>query len=249
MYIKAFVASLLFCILLLPVTAYAADVQEEIEEALEVYEEINTTFITTARLNLRVAPSTEEDRITTVNAGTIVEVLDFRDGIWLYVDYNGTTGYMYAEFLREYIEADEPTEAAAGQVEMLEWSVVRNILPKNTPVTAIDVRTGRRFQFVSFSHGRHADIIPATREDTEILRQIFGGWTWNPRPVVILIGERTIAASINGMPHGGTPNPNNGMNGHICMHFVGSSTHNGNRSHERDHQNAVREAFNTASNW
>ncbi|MCL1786685.1 MAG: SH3 domain-containing protein [Defluviitaleaceae bacterium] len=244
MHIKAFLTGLLFCIIILPVAAYGAEANEYEEYG---YEEVQTTFVTTARLNLRPSPNTDDEQITTINAGSIVEVIDFRDGIWFAVDYNGTLGYMYAEFLREWEAVEEP--AASANVEMLEWSVVRNILPKNTPIDAIDVRTGRSFQLVSFSHGNHADVIPATREDTDTLRQVFGGWTWTPRPIVIFVGDRAIAASINGMPHGGTPNSSNGMNGHICMHFVGSRTHNGNRSHERDHQNAIREAYNTASNW
>jgi len=208
-------------------------------------DEPQTTFITTTNVNLRPNPSTYGTRITLVGSGRRVEVLDFRDGTWFKVDYNGQEGYMYASFLRELPQPGQP-----GTVELIEWSAARNIIPQNTPLTVIDVRTGLSLQMISFSHGNHADMFPATAADTEILRQAFGGrWDWTPRPVLLIVGDRTFAASLNGMPHGSGSNRNNNMAGHVCMHFLGSRTHNGNRSHERDHQNAVQEAFNTASNW
>jgi len=213
------------------------------------FEPVETTYVTMSRVNLRPTPDTGSTRITLVNAGRVVEVTDFRDGVWFAVTYNGKEGYMYAEFLRPQSEAPE-IPVTAGRVEMLEWSVARDIIPKNTNLTVIDVRTGLSFEIRSFSHGNHADVFPVTRADTDTMRQAFGGrWTWTPRPVVVIVGDRSIAASINGMPHGGSGNTNNGMNGHVCLHFLNSRTHNGNRSHERDHQNAVQEAFNTASNW
>jgi len=259
MYIKTFIASLLICIVLLPITVLGFEVNNlgyVYCGTANIEEETQTTFITTAPLNLRPTPSTDGERITLVNTGRRVEVTDFRDGVWFAVAYNGMTGYMYAEFLRELPTPPAASAASintahiSGQAEMLEWSVVRDILPKNTPITVIDVRSGLTYQITSFSHGNHADVVPATADDTAIMREAFGGrWCWEPRPIIVFIGDRVIAASINGMPHGGTPNPSNGMNGHICMHFVGSRTHNGNRSHERNHQNAIQEAYNAASNW
>jgi len=223
---------------------YAEFLRELAQEEAPPEPEVQTTFITTAHVNLRPSPSTDGERIVLINAGRTVEVIDFRDGVWFAVAYGNWQGYVYAEFLRELSSSGTP-----GQVEKIEWSSMRNILPQNTPFTVIDVRTGLSYQMISFSHGNHADVFPATTADTEIFRQTFGGrWDWQPRPVVVIAGGRTVAASINGMPHGGTGNRNN-MNGHVCLHFFGSRTHNGNRSHERDHQNAVVEAFNTASRW
>jgi len=62
----------------------------------------------------------------------------------------------------------------------------------------------------------------------------------------VVINGRTIAASLNGMPHAGSTRHNN-MNGHVCLHFLGSSTHTSAPSHVRDHQNAVMEAFNSVA--
>ena len=206
-----------------------------------------TTYMTTAPLNLRPSPSTNGERILLVQPGRQVEIIDFRDGEWFQVNYNGQRGYMYASYLREMPAHGQ--HVVPGTVELLQWSEARNILPQNVPFTAIDTRTGISFQLISFSHGSHADVFPATAEDTEIMRQLFGGWSWATRPIVIALGDRTLAASINGMPHGGAVSRGNNMNGHICIHFQGSRTHNGSRNHENDHQRSVLEAFNTASNW
>jgi len=128
--------------------------------------------------------------------------------------------------------------------DLLLWSHVRNILPRNTPVLVTDVRTGSTFHVMSFSHGNHADVFPATPEDTATLLRVFGGrWSWDTRPIWVHINGRRVAASINGMPHGGGGNRNNNMNGHICIHFRGSRTHSGSAFHERDHQNSVSEAY------
>jgi len=249
MYIKAFIASLLFCIILLPTTVLGLEIEDVgyiygDTANFDEYEKIQATFVTTARLNLRCSPSTDGERITTVNAGSRVEIVAFRDGVWFAVEYDGMQGYMYAEFLRELSDSDLP-----GQVELLAWSTMSSLIPKHTPLTVIDVRTGLTFQMISFSHGSHADMFTTTTEDTDILRQAFGGrWCWEPRPMLLIIGERTFAASMSGMPHGGGSR-GNGMNGHVCMHFLYSRTHNGNTSHERNHQNAVHEAYNTASSW
>ena len=204
------------------------------------------TFITTAALNLRPTPCTSQTRLALVAAGTRVEVTDFRCGEWFAVSHNGMVGYMYSEFLMELPCATAiPTP---GTVEKLDWSIARTIIPKNTPLTIIDVRTGLTFQIAAFSLGRHADVETLTAEDTAIMLQAFGGrWTWTPRPVLVLVNDRTLAASINGMPHAGWTRPDNNMNGHVCLHFLGSRTHNNTASHERDHQAAVWEAYNTAS--
>jgi uncharacterized protein YraI len=201
------------------------------------------TFVTTSRLRLRPTPCTTYSQIATLSPGIRVEVLDFLCGEWFRVEHNGNVGYMYAAHLREL--GDSPF----GEVELLHWSYARNVMTLGTIATLVDVRTGISWQIASFSNGNHADIEPITAEDTETKRQVFGGWTWTPRPVIVLINGRTIAASVNGMPHGGSTRSGNGMNGHICLHFYGSTTHRHAPQHVRDHQNAVREAYNTASGW
>lgn len=223
-----------------PATLQAAYGEQEQYEYYEDYEEYQrqTTYITTSALNLRAAPTTNSTRIRTVPAGRRVQVLDFGCGAWFRVEVDGHEGYMYSEFLR-------PLPNGAIDVEQLDWFTSRNTLPLNTPITIMDVRTGLLYDISIFSIGNHADVVPVTAQDTATMREAFGGrWCWEPRPVLVFLGDSVIAASINGMPHGGNGgNTRNNMNGHICLHFTNSRTHNGNRSHERSHQAAVLEAY------
>ena len=218
------------------------------EEYIPYYDEepeMPLIFRTTANLNLRSGPGTQYTRLTTINNGRLVYVTDLRDGEWFAVEVNGQVGYMFSEFLVEVVDAATIAAEINGYVERLHWSEARQIVTIGTTLTVIDVRTGITWQMASFSNGNHADVEPLTAADTAAMLQAWGGrWCWQPRPIHVIVGDRILAASLNGMPHAGSTRSGNNMNGHVCMHFYGSRTHNGNRSHERDHQNAVNEAFN-----
>ncbi|MDR3121680.1 MAG: peptidoglycan-binding protein [Clostridiales bacterium] len=136
---------------------------------------------------------------------------------------------------------------APNGVELLDWSAAKNIFTIGVAASVYDVRTGIIYHVKSFSNGAHADVEPVTKDDTFLLLQTYGGkWSWDPRPVWVTINGHTIAASINGMPHGGGVNSANDMDGQICIHFKGSSTHNNNKAFSQLHQDAVIEAWNAA---
>ena len=44
----------------------------------------------------------------------------------------------------------------------------------------------------------------------------------------VTVGNRTFSASIHSMPHAQATVANNNMDGHVCLHFYGSTTHNTN---------------------
>ena len=225
---------------------YESVYEDEYEEENDYEEELPTILITTYPLNLRSTPCTTRTRIALAPRGSKIEVLDRRCGEWFYVRFNGMTGYMYAEFLAE-LPAHGSATFVPGQVEMLEWSEARRVMTIGTPATIIDLRTGITYQVASFSNGNHADVETITAEDTARMLEAFGGrWCWTPRPVLVLINGRSLVASINGMPHAGSTNFSNNMNGHVCLHFL-NSPHFGNQQHGRDHQNAVREAYRLAT--
>jgi len=119
-----------------------------------------------------------------------------------------------------------PADNIPSNVQLLHWDEVRGILPLRQPVQIFDVQTGITFELLSMSNGLHADVEPVTAADTARLYEAFGGWTWSGRPVWVTIGDRTIAAALHSMPHASTTVPGNDMDGHICLHFYGSTTHN-----------------------
>jgi hypothetical protein len=124
------------------------------------------------------------------------------------------------------------------------WNEAKPLFKTGVDTKIYDVYTGLSYNVRSFSNGNHADVEPSTKEDTAILKRTYGGkWSWTPRPVLVTLGDRVVAASINGMPHGGGVVSGNGMDGQVCIHFLNSKTHNGNRAFERDHQAALKEAY------
>ncbi|HNU93794.1 MAG TPA: peptidoglycan-binding protein [Bacillota bacterium] len=124
--------------------------------------------------------------------------------------------------------------------ELLHWDIANKILKSRA--TIIDVATGLSFQVQRRGGHNHADIEPLTSADTAVLKRIYGGsWSWARRAVIVVVGGRRIAASINGQPHGGQAITGNGCSGHVCLHFLGSRTHASN-SLDADHQRMVQAA-------
>ncbi|NLS44160.1 MAG: LysM peptidoglycan-binding domain-containing protein [Firmicutes bacterium] len=129
-----------------------------------------------------------------------------------------------------------------GVCEALPWNTVNSIFKVGNIATITDVRTGLSFRVRRRGGSLHADVEPYTKEDTAIMRRILGGsWNWNRRAIRVNIGGRRIAASMNGMPHGGQSIGNNNFNGHFCLHFTGSRLHCSGKPCP-EHQKCVREA-------
>lgn len=130
---------------------------------------------------------------------------------------------------------------------VLDWFAdhVTNVIPKGAKFTIKDVRTGKTFTAVRWSGVNHLDAEPATADDTAIFKAIYhGSWSWSRRPILILYKGNVYAASMNGMPHG-TTTINNNFDGHFCIHFKNSKTHDTNVV-DSDHQKAVDAASNAS---
>ena len=111
-------------------------------------------------------------------------------------------------------------------------------------MTVVDVRTGITMKMKRMGGTYHADVEPATKNDTALLKKAYGGkWSWARRPVWVIVNGKAYAGSINGMPHGSDTLPSNGMDGQVCIHFLGSKTHGG-KVVDPEHQNCVQEAYN-----
>ena len=114
--------------------------------------------------------------------------------------------------------------------EPLPWPEVDRLWPWDAVATLRDLETGRTLRVTRYGGYQHADAEPLTRQDTAVLRALYGGaWSWRRRAVVLEIGGRRIAASINGMPHGEEVVAGNGFDGHFCVHTLAATTHVGDR--------------------
>lgn len=137
-----------------------------------------------------------------------------------------------------------PAGTAALQVEKLDWwTEGASAFPVGAHATVVDVRSGIRFTVKRWGGVNHADVEPLTASDSAAMKKAYNGvWSWDRRPIWVLVGNRAIAASMNGMPHMGYSIQDNQFDGHFCIHMKNSRTHGTNRVDEA-HQAAVEEAY------
>lgn len=137
----------------------------------------------------------------------------------------------------EQSRGDEPPHG-----QLLSWSTVNGMIPRNSTVEIKDLKTGNVFIAKRLGGSLHADMEPATSQDTAIMHNNYSGsWSWNRRAVIVKIEDQFVAASMNGMPHGVQNISNNNFPGHFCLHFYGSATHR-NRNVDSAHQAAIMRA-------
>jgi len=228
-------------------------------------------FRTTASARLRSQPTDREGRVLrTIPEGRTVQVTGYWDNEWFTVSAAGVNGYMLARYLElvdftfaarveEEVVVETPVQQTQVQQEviaapviapadMLHWHYVRNNVIRNGEILTVEcARTGHSWNMTAFSQGEnsHADVAPLTHSDTSMMLFVLGGnWHSSPHPVIVTNpnGQR-VAASLFGWPHEPTTNHDNGMDGHVCLHFVGSQQNTRNEAQEARHQAVILEAF------
>lgn len=129
-------------------------------------------------------------------------------------------------------------------VEMTPWfGGAENIFTRGSTAKVTHVDTGLTFYVKRRGGTKHADCEPLTKEDTAIMKKIYGGsWSWNRKAIIVEVNGKKMAASMNGMPHGGSSVGGNGFPGHFCIHFYKSKGHSSNRV-DSDHQAMVKRAM------
>ncbi|MDD3172425.1 MAG: peptidoglycan-binding domain-containing protein [Herbinix sp.] len=149
----------------------------------------------------------------------------------------------------------------------LDWfTQVKDIWKRGMNAVVTDVDTGKSFQVKRTYGTNHADVEPLTTADTKTIKEIWGGFGWERRAVVVQISQYTLAGSMTAMPHAGLDNKpegayvsrrsggygwgtnldtvkNNGIDGHMDIHFKNSRTHSTNVV-QKVHQDMVKKAAN-----
>jgi hypothetical protein len=176
---------------------------------------------------------------------TKAAVIAFQSEHNLAVD--GIVGRMTMSTLREMTGPsgqvfNQASRSRPAGIQRVSWTIVNQLWRNGEIARIIDVETGKSFQAKRLYGYCHADVEPLTKEDTKIMKEIYGGeWSWERRAVVVQLGKMFIAASINGMPHGGQSIFDNDFNGQFCAHFVGSRVHQTGRV-DPDHQAMISQA-------
>jgi LysM repeat protein len=154
------------------------------------------------------------------------------------------TTVLYVGMTLSVPQYDIPKKSTPGPQygELLDWwTEVQYIWPIGVEARVIDFATGKSFN-VRRSYGAfHADVEPLSTADSAKMKEIWGGWSWTTRPVIVEVNGRRIAASSHAMPHSIQTITDNGFNGHFCIHFLNSTRHKDNLM-QADHQKNIRTA-------
>ena len=110
---------------------------------------------------------------------------------------------------------------SASEVRYANWYTEIRARARLMPdVIIYDPDSGLHFNMHLFSFGKHADGETPTAEDTEILYRINGENNWTPKYVWVIFSDgRVYIGSTHSHGHEVDHTPNNGLNGHICLHF------------------------------
>jgi len=140
-----------------------------------------------------------------------------------------------------YTRPSDLTPISKNGVEMTPWfGGADKIFTRGSIAKVTHVETGLTFYVKRRGGTNHADSEPLTAADTAVIKRIYGGkFRWNREPIIVEVNGKKMAASMNGMPHGGSTISDNGFPGHFCIHFYGSRTHGTSRV-DPDHQAAIR---------
>jgi hypothetical protein len=152
-----------------------------------------------------------------------------------------------------------------GSVELLDWwKQAKNVFKTGSTAVIEDVSTGKTFKIVRTMGSNHADCEAASKADADIIKSIWGGFSWDVRPVIVNVAGRRLAASMSSLPHAGVDSApalatvdnrsegygrgenldiikGNGMNGHFDVHFLNSTRHKDGQVDPR-HQSAIKVA-------
>lgn len=121
------------------------------------------------------------------------------------------------------------------------WTEAQYLWPINKDAKITDFATKKSFMARRTIGAFHADVEPLTAEDSRIMQEIWGSFSWGTRPVIVEVDGRRLAASSHAMPHSIQTIYNNEFNGHFCVHFLNSTRHKDNLQ-QADHQRNVRTA-------
>ena len=180
-----------------------------------------------------------------LGVNTEVYVIGVQGGFWRVQNSDGSiTGYVPADCVSNQKVANTPSVDPRDYVIVMDWfDGGSNVLKKGEYGTIYDIWSGIFINVKRMGGSNHADIEPASLEDTAKLYQaVDGEYSWESRPVILIAGGKFVACAINTLPHGDQTIYDNAYDGQFCLHMVNSRTH-GSDSVNEEHQKSIREAY------
>lgn len=117
-------------------------------------------------------------------------------------------------------------------IERLDWTsnytqtLLEEKIPRESYFYFVDIKTGIKIHAFRTGGNKHIDWEPATEKDKKKVENLSNGWSWNRRPILLIIDNFFISGSIHTMPHGRTKILSGG---HFCLHLYNSRTHGSNK--------------------
>jgi LysM repeat protein len=106
------------------------------------------------------------------------------------------------------------------------WTEAQYVAPIGKVFKVRDFYSGKECTMKRTIGANHADCEPLTTYDSGIMKEVWGGsYSWKTRPVIVQVNDRKIAASASSMPHDIQYINNNGVTGHMDIHFANSTRH------------------------
>ena len=233
------------------VTAYISVEDLDLKDRIRAYANRDT------KVYKRASSSSASIKVA---EGTEIYIVGCDDGYWKVETKNGkTTAFIkmsHATFGKAP-EAERPDENDGGEssdswkdkVVAMDWyEGGSSVLDRGDYATLYHCSTGITIRVKRMGGHNHADLEPATAEDTEKLLKISGGeFDWDSEAVILYSEGKYVACAINTMPHGNQTIDDNNYEGQFCLHMVNSRTH-GSDTVNASHQKAIEKAYNWAKN-
>lgn len=205
-----------------------------------------TVYAQSKSVKVYATPSTSASS-TTVSYSQKMTCTAVYNETWCRVTLNGKVGFIQKKDLgtKKY-DGYSTSSAASGKAKEMDWfkSGIQSIFYKGCVATVTDCKTGISWKVKRSGGYNHADVQPLTAADTAAMKKACGSdfGTWHRRPIWVSINGQKYAASMNCMPHGNGNITDNNFNGHHCIHFTNSRTHESNKV-DPDHQATIKKAL------
>lgn len=172
-----------------------------------------------------------------INHGIIVYELQSANG------FNNNTSLSIGQNIKVPVHVVPVLETKGEKYgEYLDWwEGAQYVFPINAKAKVTDFETGKSFNIERTTGANHADNEPLTSKDTQIAKDIWGGYSWKTRAVIIEVDGRKIAGSMSYMPHSIQYITDNNFDGHFDIHFLNSTRHK-DGAIDQNHQEMIKVA-------
>lgn len=177
------------------------------------------------------------------------------------ISADGVAGPKTIAKLTEEISKDYASGAGTAlynaQIFNVDWNTMKSKGVISNTLTLTDISKGLSFNVKVQSTGNHADVEPLTANDTKVLCSLYGaanaaqlesGNMYQRRAVVVTnTAGQQFVGSIYAIPHGQDTVSGNDFDGQFCLHFKGSTVHDGGGSIQESQNHQAKIAAGVAA--